>query len=65
MKYEEIRTNSFVKLTDKTIENTTKIVNSLEINRTTSDNAHNTIIKKIDDTHNDVKIIKNKIVWEK
>jgi len=31
MKYEEIRTNSFVKLTDKTIENTTKIVNSLVI----------------------------------
>lgn len=61
MKYEEQRTTSFVELTNKTIENTTKIVDSLNTHRETNTNAHNTIISKLDETHNDVKIIKEKM----
>jgi len=61
MEYEAERTRSFVKLTDKTIENTTKIVNSLNMQEKNNDNIHHTIIQKIDDTHNDVKIIKKEI----
>jgi len=61
LKYEEQRTNSFVELTNRTIENTTRIVDSLNTHKQHNEETHNIIIKKINDTHNDVKIIKDKI----
>ncbi len=64
LKIETEKAESFTNSMKSIVEYTKEIVNTLNTQYLNSDNTHKIIIKKIDDTHNDVKYIKDNI-WKK